>query len=101
LQKDLFIDVTYQDSNEEPEIDWVNTIVSIKPGNKIYQYFNQNPKVALNKFKSMLEATITFLLLTGMLLSVFTLIKVRASILEKLKLRSNSNVFRQETRTYG
>lgn len=60
LQKDLLIDVTYQDSNEDPEIDCVNTIVSIKLGNKIYQYFNQDPKDALNKFKSMLEATIAF-----------------------------------------
>jgi len=54
LTKNLIVDITYHDSNEEPENDCTNTVVSIKVGDKVYQYFNQESQKAFEKFKGML-----------------------------------------------
>ena len=54
FQKELLVDVTHHDSNEEPEDLCVNKLVSFKVNGKVYHYFGQDIESAFNKFKSML-----------------------------------------------
>ncbi|KDN94653.1 hypothetical protein [Hydrogenovibrio marinus] len=50
-QEPIF-DVTYHDSNEEPEEDCVNTVISFKLGDKVFQYFNIELEQAISQFKA-------------------------------------------------
>lgn len=56
LVRDLLVDITYHDSGEEPEKDSTNTMVSFKLGKEVYQYFNTDVNIAIERFKSTLTA---------------------------------------------
>lgn len=49
------IEVVYHDSNEIPEEECVNTVISFKVNDKVYQYFQMDFDKALEKFKTILE----------------------------------------------
>ena len=52
LKSNLPLDVTYHDSNEDPESECTNTLVSFKTGGLIHQYFNQSIEQAISKFEN-------------------------------------------------
>lgn len=56
FSKTVLIDITHQDSNEEPEEECINRLVSIKMGEKIYNYFNQDVDSALSGFETTLQS---------------------------------------------
>ncbi|EMY6611249.1 hypothetical protein [Vibrio sp. SCSIO 43155] len=55
-QNFLFVNVTNMDSNEEPESSCTNRLITFKVGDKLFNYFDQDPKVALDKFKGQICA---------------------------------------------
>ena len=58
MNADLPVDITYHDSNEEPETDCKNKVISFKFNDVIYQYFNQSEESAFDKFKTMIKAMV-------------------------------------------
>ena len=46
------LDITCHDSNEEPENECTNTLISFKTGGVIRQYFNQSVEEAISKFEN-------------------------------------------------
>jgi len=52
LKSDIPLDITYHDSNKEPESECTNTLISFKTGGLTYQYFNQSIEHAISKLEN-------------------------------------------------
>ena len=56
LKSDLPLDISHHDSNEDPESECTNTLVSFKTDGLIHQYFNQSVEQAISKFENDIRA---------------------------------------------